>query len=326
MNNVSELTIIKKFKGDDVLVLQTNKGVMVKTIDVFRCLGYADIKKAIKQHKPDCFKFRGLALQGGVKRPPLHPSTLFMSQDEIIRLALKVHTKKAKQFEEWAVSVIKEVVNTGTYIDDSTDLIELDQKIRNVKATRESIDLMFKKLVDVSHNILKDDYTRRGTTAYIAQVMDAVYQVSLLKTASYIKYEQIAQGGVLKTVTTNQLRDKEYVWRIDFMNAINYMSDDDLEQVKLTLQELITLIDNLNKKRFISPTVKSVKELFAKHLLMSYSMIPYEVKDKYTHQLVHFQGIKTLLNEITRRTDKLITKLDQELAHKMPTRKAPFMN
>ena len=133
-------------------------------------------------------------------------------------------------------------------------------------------------------------------------------------------------GGELNLVTTNQLRDKEAEWRIDFTNAINYMDDDDLEQVMLTMTDLKTVLSSAKKRRFAVSTVKNVKEKFATILLSAFNDIPDAIKEQHAHQLVHFKGIKPLLEDITKRADKMVTESDQLAAQSLETRKAPFMN
>ena len=117
--------VIKQFENQNVrLDIDKDQKVWYHGGDVCDVLGYQNARKAIVDHcKQAGVTKRYVSSDSGRKQ------AYFIDQHNIIRLVLRSKLPSAERFEEWAINVIHEVLNTGSYSSDTGDRKALRQDV-----------------------------------------------------------------------------------------------------------------------------------------------------------------------------------------------------
>jgi prophage antirepressor-like protein len=291
--------------------------------DIAQALGYVDDKQALRLHCTQVVKFIDIKTQVGTDNPPtLQRNLLMINRADVNRLVLRSTLPKAVEYEKWLIeTVLAEIQDTGSFIEEGKQAQAL-VKINKMKSTRESIDGYRQNLVNLVVEALEGEkYTKQAATMLIANVMDSIYQVALLKTAAQIKFEQVDKGGALALITTNQLRNVEAQHKIDFERAINYLNSDELNQVEMIFKLLHATIEQMHKGWFVECTVQGVKNAIIEQLKRMMENIPESVIEKHG-KLYHYKGLKPLVTEINNREGKEITKSDIKRVNMLERRDA----
>lgn len=115
---MSIISKIFKFDNTDLSVLKTDTDIWFKGKAVAEILGYANTRKAIRDHIDDEDKRIRSQFEGGNEtfRHAEDPQTIFINESGLYSLIMRSKLDKVKEFKRWVTKeVLPSIRKTGTY-------------------------------------------------------------------------------------------------------------------------------------------------------------------------------------------------------------------
>lgn len=172
--------------------------------------------------------------------------TNFYNLDAIIAVGYRVNSKRATQFRIWATSILKEYLVKGFALDDERfekgqSLTHFNELLERIRTIRISERVFYQQIKDIYR--LSEDYdsTAQITIDFFAEVQNKLLWAVSGKTAAELIYyranAQLPQMGLTSTQIQGLVR------KSDVVIGKNYLSKEELEQLKLIVEQYLAFAE-----------------------------------------------------------------------------------
>lgn len=170
----------------------------------------------------------------------------FYNLDAIIAVGYRVNSKRATQFRIWATSILKEYLVKGFALDDERfekgqSLTHFNELLERIRTIRISERVFYQQIKDIYR--LSEDYdsTAQITIDFFAEVQNKLLWAVSGKTAAELIYyranAQLPQMGLTSTQIQGLVR------KSDVVIGKNYLSKEELEQLKLIVEQYLAFAE-----------------------------------------------------------------------------------
>lgn len=191
----------------------------------------------------------------------------------IISIGFKVNNEKAVQFRKWANSILKEYTIKGFALDDDrlknngSILTEkyFEELLERIREIRLSERKLYQKITDIYATSIDYDKNSKITQTFFKTVQNKLHYSIHGQTVSEVIYNRVDSNKVNLGLTTWEGAPNSKIHRYDIVVAKNYLTDDELHQLRRVVSAYLDLAENKANKH-IPMTMKDWEERLNKFL------------------------------------------------------------
>lgn len=235
-NGVSNVNV--RFEGEDVWLAAEQLQMLFQA-------SRQDVAYHIKQIYLDgelspettCKKFLQVRQEGcrSVKRSFAH-----YNLDMILAVGMRIRSDVAVRFRQWAIRHLHEFVVKGFTLDDdrlkgnrSRYFRELLQRIRDIRMSERNF---YQKVTDIFATSIDYDRSSDITRTFFATVQNKLHFAAHKHTAAELIYERVDAEKPMVGMTSF---DGKYITEDDVKIAKNYLTDKELEYLRLLVSQFL---------------------------------------------------------------------------------------
>lgn len=182
-------------------------------------------------------------------------------------------TEKAVQFRKWANSILKEYTIKGFALDDDrlknngSILTEkyFEELLERIREIRLSERKLYQKITDIYATSIDYDKNSKITQTFFKTVQNKLHYSIHGQTVSEVIYNRVDSNKVNLGLTTWEGAPNSKIHRYDIVVAKNYLTDDELHQLRRVVSAYLDLAENKANKH-IPMTMKDWEERLNKFL------------------------------------------------------------
>ena len=166
--------------------------------------------------------------------------TNFYNLDVIISVGYRVKSLRGTQFRIWANSILKEYITKGFALDDARlkngggrYFRELVQRVRDIRTSERNL---YQQVTDIYATSIDYDPKAEITRKFFAAVQNKMHYAVHQHTAAEVIYERSDASNPLVGMTSF---DGDYVTRQDVVIAKNYLSEKELQVMRLIVSQFL---------------------------------------------------------------------------------------
>ena len=160
--------------------------------------------------------------------------------DVIISVGYRVKSLRGTQFRIWANSILKEYITKGFALDDARlkngggrYFRELVQRVRDIRTSERNL---YQQVTDIYATSIDYDPKAEITRKFFAAVQNKMHYAVHQHTAAEVIYERSDASKPLVGMTSFE---GDYVTRQDVMIAKNYLSEKELQVMRLIVSQFL---------------------------------------------------------------------------------------
>jgi hypothetical protein len=238
--------------------------------------------------------------------------TFHYNLSAIIAVGNKVNSPRAVQFRKWANKIIEEYTIKGYTMDDERlkydgsvltkkYFEELLERIREIRLSERKF---YQKITDIYSTSLDYDVSAKTTKDFFAKVQNKLHWAIHEQTAAEVIYNRADAGKENMGLTSWEGSPKSKIHKYDVSIAKNYLTDAELDTMRLLVSAYLDLAEN-RAKRHIPMTMEDwakqldgLLELSRYEILMHASTISAELAKE--HAETEFEKYRIVQDQLFR--------------------------
>lgn len=197
----------------------------------------------------------------------------YYNLDAVISVGYRVNSDRAIQFRRWATSILKEFSKKGYIIDKKRmengtffDEDYYESLLAEIREIRLSERRFYQKITDIYATSIDYDKQSPITINFFKKVQNKMHYAVSHQTAAEIIYNRASSKKENMGLTTWKNSPDGKILETDVVNAKNYLSKEELEQLELIVSAFLDLTE-ARAKRNIPMTMEDWSTRIDKYLL-----------------------------------------------------------